>query len=285
MNNLPVLPFLEIMVIRTCNLSCKGCTTFSDLKYSGYYTWDQGRSWVEPWTQRIKLSAVGVMGGEPLINPQIVDWLTGLRQLLPQAQIRFVTNGLLLERNWHVVELLQDLGNTVLKISRHVDDPRIDSVIDRVFSTWQWKPVEEFGISRWIREGDLRFQIARPESFLKTFQGTYNDMRPHDNNPAEAFKFCVQQRCPLLYNSRIYKCGTVGLTPELLERHNNPNSELWQPYLDAGLSPDCTDQEIASFINNFGKPHRLCRQCPTEKDHSSWVDHRTTVTFKKIKNV
>jgi organic radical activating enzyme len=285
MNNHPVLPFLEILVIRTCNLSCEGCTTFSDLKYSGYTTWEQGRQWLEPWTQRLTIQATGVMGGEPLINPQIGDWLIGLRKLLPHAQIRFVTNGLLLERHWHIVELLQDLGNTVLKISHHVEDDRIESVVDKIFSAWQWKPVEEFGIKRWSRGNELRFQIAKPAKFLKTFQGSYENMQPHNNDPVAAFDFCVQQRCPLLYNSRIYKCGTVGLTTELLERFNNPNFSLWEPYLDSGLGTECTDIDLNKFINNFGKPHRLCGQCPTALDQSSHVDHRTTVTFKKTTNV
>ena len=285
MNQLPILPFLEILIIRTCNLSCQGCTTFSDLKYSGYTTWDQGKNWLEPWTKRLEIQAIGVMGGEPLINPQITDWLIGMRQILPSAQIRFVTNGLLLERNWHIVELLQDLGNTVLKISQHVDDDRIDSVVEKIFSAWDWEPVEEFGIKRWGRKHNLRFQIAKPTQFLKTFRGEYHNMQPHNNNPAEAFDFCVQQRCPLLYNGRIYKCGTVGLTPELLQRYDYPNYDLWNPYIDAGLDNNCSEQDLNKFINNFGKPHQLCRQCPTNQDHSSIVDHQTTVTFKKIKNV
>ena len=285
MNRLSILPFLEILVIRTCNLSCQGCTTFSDLKYSGYTTWDQGKDWLEPWTKRLEIQAVGVMGGEPLINPQIADWLIGLRQILPMAQIRFVTNGLLLERNWHIIELLQDLGNTVLKISQHVNDDRINSIVEKIFSTWDWEPVEEFGIKRWARERNLRFQIAKPVQFLKTFQGEYYNMQPHNNSPVKAFDFCVQQRCPLLYNGRIYKCGTVALTPELLQRYNYPNFDLWKPYIDIGLDNNCPEQDLDKFINNFGKSHQLCRQCPTNQDHLSHVDHQATVTFKKIKNV
>jgi hypothetical protein len=175
----------------------------------------------------------------------------------------------------------------VLKISRHVDDEKIDRVIDRIFSSWAWEPVEEFGIKRWGRQNGLRFQIAEPKTFIKTFQGEYHNMQPHTNIPSESFKLCVQQRCPLLYNGRIYKCGTLGLTSELLERFNWPNADLWQPYIDSGLSDSCDQKDLVKFINNFGKPHSMCAQCPSVKDTDSIFDHKTTVTFAQnslIKN-
>jgi organic radical activating enzyme len=276
----PVLEFLEVMIIRTCNLSCQGCTTFSDLTYNGYTTWEQGKLWLKPWIQRLDIQAIGLMGGEPLINPQIKLWIQGIRALLPNAQIRFVTNGLLLERHWEVVELLNELGNTVLKISDHIKDPRIQSVIDRVFNTYTWQPVTEYGINRWATDRENRFQIARPERFMRTFQFEYANMAPHDSNPTDAFAVCVQKRCPLLYNGELYKCGTIGLTPELLERNHWPNQELWQPYISQGLLPDCSDNTLAKFINNYGKPHAICRQCPTANDVDSWLDHRSTVVLK-----
>jgi len=279
------LPFLEIMIIRACNLSCQGCTTFSDLTHTGYVNWQQGQQWLVPWAKKINIEAVGLMGGEPLINPQLADWLIGIRTLLPDAQIRFVTNGLLLDRHWHIVELLQQLGNTVLKISHHIDDARITNVIDRIFSTWQWTPVEEFGISRWQRADNLRFQIARPLRFIKTFRGDYPDIMPHANTPADAFRICVQQRCPLLYKGNLFKCGTLGLTPDLLERFNWPNQELWQPYMTPGLSPESDPSLVEEFVKNFGRPHTVCAQCPSDSDLTSMVDHTKTVTFKKIKHV
>jgi organic radical activating enzyme len=274
------LEFLEIMLIRTCNLSCEGCTTFSDLKYQGYTTWQQGRAWLEPWTHRLELEGVGVMGGEPLINPEVREWLIGLRQLLPSTQIRFVTNGLLLDRHWDVVELLHKLGNSVLKISQHVDTPELSSVIERVKDSYDWQPVNEYGIDRWRTSNEFRFQVARPKTFLKTFRNDYANMAPHDSQPREAFELCVQKRCPLLYNGRLYKCGTVGLTPELLDRYNRPNWDQWQPYLVPGLDPGCSDLELEQFVRNFGQPHAVCRQCPSSKDLSSMVDHTKTVIFK-----
>ena len=94
----PNLPFLEVMMLRSCNLSCRGCTTFSDLKHQGDYSdWETNRQWLIDWSRRLNIEAIGLMGGEPLIHPRIRDWLLGMRETLPRAQIRFVTNGLLLD--------------------------------------------------------------------------------------------------------------------------------------------------------------------------------------------
>ena len=274
------LPFLEVMVIRGCNLACEGCTTFSDLRHAGYQTWEQGLADLEPWTQRLEIEAVGFMGGEPLMNPTVKDWIRGIRQLLPNAQIRFVTNGLLLHRHMDVVDLLHDVGNSVLKISQHVDDPELANTIQTIHNKFEWQPVFEYGNHRWKTANEFRFQINRPDRFLKTFQGRYDNMRPHNSDPAAAFEVCVQQRCPLLYHGRLFKCGTVALTPDLLAQFVYPNFDEWKPHLDKGLGHDCGELELARFINNFGKPHKLCIQCPTSKDIASFVDHRKTVVFK-----
>jgi len=275
------LPFLEVMVIRGCNLSCQGCTTFSDLPHAGYFTWGQGRQELEPWANRINLPAIGIMGGEPLMNPYLDTWLSGIRKLLPNSQIRLTTNGLLLEKNWHIFELMRDMENTVFKISDHVSDPKLTKTIEHIMSSYSWEPVKEFGIDRWKEKNkDFRFQVARPTRFFKTFLNDYASMAPHNNDPAQAFEMCVQKKCPLLQNGRLYKCGTIALTPNILERHGWPNKNLWTEFLDNGLGSDCEDQELEKFLNNFGLPHNLCRQCPSNKDLASILDHTTTVNFK-----
>jgi sulfatase maturation enzyme AslB (radical SAM superfamily) len=251
------------------------------MRHAGYVTWKQGRSEIEPWINRVNLPAIGIMGGEPLMNPDLESWLTGIRKLLPHSQIRFVTNGLLLSKNWHIFELLRDIGNSVFKISAHVDTPELDSVINRIMNTCDWEPVTEYGIERWKdADRDFRFQIARPTRFIKTFQNDYSDMAPHNNLPADSFKICVQQRCPLLWKGRLFKCGTLALTPDMIEQQGSPNQDQWKDMIDTGLGPDCTDNDLEKFINNFGHPHRLCAQCPSINDVSSLVDHRSTVFFK-----
>lgn len=278
-----ILPFVETMITQVCNLSCHGCTNYSDLAHTGYVTWAQGKQELEAWLERVDILDFGILGGEPLVNPEVDKWIVGLRELMPHAQIRFTTNGINLDKKFHLIQLLHDIGNCVIKIGVHVDDPRLEKTIQRIYSSYNWEPVTEYGIQRWRTGNDVRFHVKRPDVFWKTFQGTYQTMRPHDNSPSDAFKQCCQQTCPLLYNGRIYKCSTSGLLEDTLSRFNYPNADEWQPYLQDGLLPDCSENELREFLNNFGSPHKICRMCPTSADVGSKIIHLDNVSTKKIK--
>jgi hypothetical protein len=272
------LPFLETMVTQVCNLSCEGCTNYSDQKHSGYVTWDQGRAQIEPWLEILDIPDFGIMGGEPLINPEIESWLLGVRTLLPSSQLRFTTNGLLLHKWPDLVPLLHSIGNCVFKITVHLANQDLEQTIQRIFSQYDWQPVTEYGIARWRTTNNLTFQINRPSHFLKTFQGPYHDMMPFDSKPEAAFDACVQKTCPLLYQGKIYKCSTSALLQDTLDRYNRPNWAVWEPLIESGISIDSPMNKIDQFINNFGNPHSQCAQCPTKKQPS--LPHSITVIQK-----
>ena len=278
-----ILPFLEIMPIQGCNLSCVGCSNYSDLIHRGYLTWEEGRAQIEPWLDRIDIPDFGIIGGEPLMNPEIFNWITGVRNLLPNSQIRFTTNGLLLDKFPDIMKLFMEVGNCVFKITKHVSDPKLEDNIQKIFSNHTWQPVTEYGINRFVTDNQVRFQINSPQFFYKSFKGMYNNMMPHHSNINDAFDLCYQQTCPLLYNGNIYKCSSNGLLTDILSKFDNPNLEQWEPYINNGLSIDCSDAELMTFIDNFGKPNKICRMCPTRNDIDSHVLHFNNTNHTKVK--
>jgi organic radical activating enzyme len=277
----PILPFAEIMITQACNISCAGCTNYSDLSHKGWLSWHDGMQQLIPWLDRVSIPDFGIIGGEPLLNAELKQWIIGLRKLLPDTQLRFTTNGLLLAKNLDIVDLCHNVGNVVFKITKHVDDEKLDNIIDKIKSKFDWEPVTEYGINRWRTSNNLRLQINRPKVFVKTFVGNYEDMRPHCSDAAQAFDICCQQTCPLIYNGKLFKCSTTALLEDVLARFNNPNYREWEPYLKYGIGPDCSDKELTAFINNFGKAHSMCSQCPTEHNTESHLIHFKNVSFKK----
>lgn len=276
----PTLPFLETMITQVCNLSCEGCTNYSDLKHSGYVPWWQGRVWLQAWLDRVHIPEFGIIGGEPLINPECREWLIGVRELMPTTQIRFTTNALLLKRHWDIVQLMHDLGNVSFKITVHVDDTEVEDIIGRIFDQFAWQPIHEYGIDRWVTIDNFRFHVKRPDVFVKTYRYHYENMAPWNTEPTQAFEACVQQTCPLLHEGRIYKCSTAGLLKPVLERHGWPNREQWFPYVPEGLYPNCSQSDLEEFIDNFGKPHSICGQCPAKNNQQAVVEHLITTHFK-----
>lgn len=278
----PILPFLETMITYACNLSCAGCTNYSDYNMKGSVKWSQGKQWLEQWLERVDIPDFGIMGGEPTLNPECESWIYGVRQLMPNSQIRFTTNAVTFLNNTDVLDWCIDVGNTVLKFSIHQDLPYAQDSIDYVFRKYNWKPITEYGINRWLGPNGTRFQINAPQKFYKTYKGRFGNIRPHHNNPREAFDMCVQQTCPLLYQGRIYKCSSIALINRVLSDWKQPVTDDWKVYANhTGIGVTSTDQEIKTFIKNFGKPHKICQMCPSEKDTSSIIDHKSNVISKK----
>jgi len=274
-----ILPFLETMITQVCNLSCQGCTNYSDLRHSGYVPWSQGRQDLLAWLNRIDIPDFGIMGGEPMINPEWRDWIIGVREILPESQIRFTTNGSLLYRAPDIMDILRSVGNIVFKITVHVRSQKIEESISDIMRSSDWQPVREHGIDRWITDNGVRFQVNRPERFIKTFRGEYPNMRPYHSDPDLAFAMCCQQTCPLLYKGKIFKCSTSGLLADILERFDNPNILEWQPYIAKGISLTDDIEAISRFIGNFGRAASICGQCPGVSE--SCIDHTKTVWIKK----
>jgi len=248
----------------------------------GIVKWKQGKQWLENWLERINIPDFGIMGGEPTLNPECEQWIYGVRELLPNSQIRFTTNAVTFLDNPDVLDWCVDVGNAVFKFSIHQDLPYGQDSIDYVFKKYAWKPITEYGINRWAGPNGSRFQINAPVNFYKTYRGTLGNIRPHCNNAKDAFSLCVQKTCPLLYEGKIYKCSSIALLNKVLLDWKQEKTKEWQPYTDyQGLEHTSSHDEIKYFINNFGKPHKVCMMCPTEKDTASIIDHRNNVISKK----
>ena len=283
MNSKLTLPFLETMITQVCNISCVGCTNYSDLPHKGYIKWKDGKSVLEQWLEVIDIPDFGIMGGEPLINPQVYDWVMGVRKLMPNTQIRFTTNGLLLHKNKFkdIMHLMHDVGNVVFKITVHINNTAIKDFIDSTMSDFKWEEVTEFGIKRLKTTNNLRLQLNYPTTFVMPFENDYNNMKPYGSDPTEAFKQCIQQTCPLLYNGKIYKCSTSALLKDTLNRFGNPNIDLWEKYINDGISYNDNLNTIGDFILNFGSSNEICGQCPSIQNSSSVIPHNNSTISTK----
>ena len=99
--------FLDIPIIRSCNLSCGGCLTFSDSKrIKGLVNLEESKEWLAHWADRLDPETVTVFGGEPLLHPQFVEWCIELRRLWPKADLRINTNGYYLDTVYDKIESL-----------------------------------------------------------------------------------------------------------------------------------------------------------------------------------
>ena len=277
----PILPYLETMVSYACNLSCLGCTNYSDYDTQGYVPWSQGKEWIQNWLERVNIERFGLIGGEPLLNPDLKNWIYGTREIMPDARLMLVTNGVLFNKHTNVLDWLLDIGNCVFKVSTHQPNEfYTQTALQYIFNRVKWEPITEFGIDRWIGPNGVRFQCNIGETFAKSFKGDYTSMMPHNSDPNSAIKNCVQKTCPLLYNGRLYKCSSIALLNKTLAdwKQTAPDWDLYRNY--AGIGTDCNDAELDLFIKQFGLAEYICRMCPSETDTDSHFYHLNNVQTK-----
>ncbi len=276
---------IETHVTDACNLKCEKCTHFSQEGHSGRETVDSFRAHNEPWSKRLDPRFFLVLGGEPTLNPDLVEILIEARRLWQDAEIRLVTNGFFLHRFPMLAEVLPGC-RIRLDVSIHHDDPRYLAKLQEVKEL-----CAGWGVP-----------IAWRESFRDWkayYQGEGKDARPFDDKNLQAsWGACESKWCMTIKNGLLYKCpmtahlqdhvrkfgddcGTCrgtgdvedyslvpeGLTVDCPDCKGNRKSG-WAPYLDyKPLEPTCTDAEMAEFTSR--KAESCCGMCPANPQHLS----------------
>lgn len=90
---------IEFNLSDYCNLNCKGCTHYSPLapaKFISLGELEEAMSLVGGIRGADKIKEVFLLGGEPLLYPDIIRAITFARKYFPLAEVKLFTNGLLL---------------------------------------------------------------------------------------------------------------------------------------------------------------------------------------------
>lgn len=117
---LSVLNF-EVHITDHCNLNCRGCIHFSPLSEESFLSVDEfERDFVQ--MKRLckdRISQIVLLGGEPLLHPQIADFLKISRKYFKKCNIILLTNGTLLDRMddefWNACQI----NNIILKCTKY----------------------------------------------------------------------------------------------------------------------------------------------------------------------
>ena len=109
-----MIEYLEHHIVDHCNLNCAGCSHFSPLAEPWFEDFEDFK---RDFTELSKVADVGMirlMGGEPLLHPDVNKFLILTRQLFPNSGIQLVTNGVLLKKRKE--EILETCNNANITI-------------------------------------------------------------------------------------------------------------------------------------------------------------------------
>ena len=182
-----IMPHIELHISDKCNLNCRGCTHFSPL-------FDDVGAVLENKMADIKqlkkifsaILRIDVLGGEPLLNPQLKEYIVELRRELPKTFIQIYTNGLLIPRlDKDVLQAIHDY-NIGVSISEYYPTHQM---IDKITSC-----LNQYGIRYRIAEYDGKQLFNKPISISE------NSKYP---------KKCISNGCITINDGLIARCPTL----------------------------------------------------------------------------
>lgn len=89
---------LNVKIAEHCNYKCIGCNVHSNIAKEEFYSLEQFEMDLKRVAELIDVKAFHLLGGEPLLNPEIYKYILIARRYLPDSQIDIITNGVLLSR-------------------------------------------------------------------------------------------------------------------------------------------------------------------------------------------
>lgn len=247
------VPKLEMHLAYACNLRCESCSHYSNYAVGGILAFDVGRTWLTRWGRRLEPVHFSFLGGEPLLNPAVPQFLTLARELWPHSTIRLVTNGLLLRRC--ADNFWRALADTacVLTVSIHSRDLEY---LDQLRASL------EHAQSQARRLGFRCETRNSVQGWYRTHRGHGREMLPYDDgDPVASWTVCESKHCVTIENNALWKCPPLAHLPRVARKFGLDAKPEWQvPLAYQPLTLDASDDDIRTFVGL--RAERVCGMCP-----------------------
>jgi len=283
---------VEVYITNVCNLACPGCNRFNNYKFKGWQRWSDYEPIYREWAKQITFDRIGILGGEPLLNPDIMLWIEGLRSLWPSSRINIVTNAYRLNQVKGLYEYLLAHRKVHFKVGIHnkKHKPFILGEIEKFLTapfTYNFDTENHYDqklyitdanditilveYNWWFHQGSL---VPLPDSTEFTL---YNSdvKKAHDN--------CSMKYCYTFHQGKLHKCGVVALLPEFSEQHTiklePADTALMHGYRPLQVTDNLETKE--KFINNLPNSIDQCKFCPeVYLGDQIWAEEKK-VTFQR----
>lgn len=251
----PSLHYFEVPVTDNCNLNCKGCLFASNTtKGQQHVPFEELESDAKRMAELFyDVPWIRILGGEPLMHPDINKLLKCYRECFPDSEIDLCTNGLLIPK----------MGDEFWKC---VEENRISIHVSGYKPTYNMLDK----IDAILSEHGLPYAILKREEFLKYYT------KAPDNDMQESFEKCIASGCYEVYRGRLSSCSGVIAFEKFNEIFGTDykiiENEDWIDIHNTSLTAwEIKDKlETASFV---------CKYCDVSKMESFEWDYTKELTI------
>lgn len=242
----PFITYLEYNVTDSCNLKCKGCSHFSNLfDKDSMSNYNQFYKDLNQISKNAYIAHLRLLGGEPLLHPELCQFMEAARKIIPYADINVVTNGLLIPSQ------SKDLFESMRKN-------------DIGFHITRYRPTDQQmnRISNVLKQENINYCIENKcvEEFSKIL-----DMKGSSDGRVSQ-EVCQNKQCRFLRNGKLFKCPIEGLIECFAERYG---------YIDIPLirGVDIYDDKlnwVEILEKYYTNPVDMCKFCSEKGETFTW---------------
>ena len=250
------LPALEYHLAHGCNLSCQQCSHYSNHHLAGAMpTVEQADADYSLWSHRLRPTRFALLGGEPLLNPDVIQHILLARQHWPDSNLMLVTNGFFLHRFPSLPEVLIKT-NCQLEVSQHgTHEEYVKRFREVKQLVWRWR--EQYP--------SIQIQIRQSHrGWMRQYKIIDGKPMPFDSKPNAAYRVCLQKTCTQLRLGMLWKCPALAYFAQLeskLKLHDLPQWQLFRDY--QACPPAASDDEVRQFLQTKSIPQ--CGLCPSRR--------------------
>lgn len=265
------IPYIEFYITNSCNLACTGCNRFNNYNFKGSQKWSEYSETYRRWSQEIEPGSIGILGGEPLLNPDVMHWIDGIHALWPGIFCKVVTNGFYLNKVRGLYDFLRDHAMVELWVGIHnkMHKPKIMAEINQLLAgplNIEFDNKAKYQQSMIITDSNqVRIKVEHNWWF---HQGSLiqeqSGFRLHRSDPIKAHTECHMKTCHHFIKGELYKCGVVALLPEFDKQHSlllsDDDRKLMQEYRPLRVDDDLATKSY--FIQKLPDAIPQCQFCP-----------------------
>lgn len=280
---------LEFYITNVCNLTCSNCNRYNNFHFRGWTAWDDYADNLREWAQHVHVQHPVILGGEPLLNRDIVKWVHGLRELWPNGYgVQIQSNGTRIDQVPGLYEAMANGQGNWIGVSIHSQDDR-EELFARIRNFLQGKvtftqnsnhhvgSAYQFDDSNHVKVHVWNNDRFGTSNISKTAQGGYTVTR---SDPIRAHDNCSFRKWKNYHwiNGKIYKCGPVALMPEFDRQFglDLTDEERLVMHDYQGLSVEEWQQRGRDFLDHIDNPIAQCKFCPEVTEYAP-------ITFENTK--